>query len=93
MLFVSVYYVYEIDVSEYFHEMTLFDLNRHLSVVVDLTLPQCEMIKSLKLEEGNLITATLVSTVSSVGQTEEWLLLKIDDISRMIYSWEDISSL
>lgn len=51
------------------------------------------MIKSLKLEEGNLITATLVSAVSSIGQTEEWLLLKIDDISRMIYSWEDISSL
>lgn len=93
MLFVSVYYVNEIDISEYFHEMILFDLNRHLSVVVDLTLPQCEMIKSLKLEEGNLITATLVSAVSSIGQTEEWLLLKIDDISRMTYSWEDISSL
>lgn len=39
MLFVSVYYINEIDISEYFHEMTLFDLNRHFLVVVDLTLP------------------------------------------------------
>ena len=93
MIFVSVYYVGEIDISEHFHEMTLFDLNRVSPVVVDLTLPQCEMIKSLKLEAGNLITATLVSAVSSIGQTEEWLLLKIDDISRMVYSLEDISPL
>lgn len=93
MIFVSVYYVGEIDISEHFHEMRLFDLNRVSPVVVDLTLPQCEMIKSLKLEAGNLITATLVSAVSSIGQTEEWLLLKIDDISRMVYSLEDISPL
>ena len=49
-----------------------------------------EMIKNLKLKEGNLITATLTSAVSSIGQTEEWLLLKIDDISRVIYNLEDI---
>lgn len=90
MVLVSVYLVDEIDISERFHEMTLIDLNNFCPVVVDLTLPQCEMIKSLKLEEGNLITATLISAVSSIGQTEEWLLLKIDDISRMIYNLEDI---
>lgn len=90
MIFVSVYYISEIDISEYFHEMTLIDLNNSYQVVVDLTLPQCEMIKNLKLKEGNLITATLTSAVSSIGQTEEWLLLKIDDISRMIYNLEDI---
>lgn len=90
MIFVSVYYIGEIDISEHFHEMTLIDLNNPYPVVVDLTLPQCEMIKNLKLKEGNLITATLTSAVSSIGQTEEWLLLKIDDISRMIYNLEDI---
>ena len=90
MIFTSVYFVDEIDISEHFHEMTLIDLNRQHPVVVDLTLPQCEMVKSLKLEEGNLIVASLVSAVSSRGQTEEWLLLKIEVISRMIYSSEDV---
>lgn len=90
MVFVSVYFIDEIDISELFHEMTLIDLKRPCPVVVDLTLPQCEMVKSLKLEEGNLITATLVSAVSSIGQTEEWLLLKIEDVSRMTYELEDI---
>ena len=50
------------------------------------------MVKSLKLEEGNLIVASLVSAVSSIGQTEEWLLLKIEDVSRMTYTLEDIFS-
>lgn len=90
MVFVSVYFIAEIDISEYFHEMTLINLNNPYPIVVDITLPQCEMVKSLKLEEGNLITATLVSAVSSIGQTEEWLLLKIEDVSRMIYELEDI---
>lgn len=90
MVFISVYFVLEIDISEHFHEMTLVDLNRPCPVVVDLTLPQCEMVQSLKLKEGNLITATLVSAVSSIGQTEEWLLLKIEDVSRMTYELEDI---
>lgn len=90
MVFVSVYFIDEIDISELFHEMTLIDLNRPCPVVVDLTLPQCEMVKSLKLEEGYLITATLVSAVSSIGQTEECLLLKIEDVSRMTYELEDI---
>lgn len=93
MIFVSLYYIAEIDISECFHEMTLIDLNRPYSVVVDLTLPQCEMVKSQKLEEGNLIAASLASAVSSIGQTEEWLLLKIEDISRMTYKLEDIFSL
>lgn len=70
--------------------MTLINLSNYHEVVVDLTLPQCEMIQNLNLQEGNLITATLISAVSSIGQTEEWLLLKIDDVFRMIYNWEDI---
>jgi hypothetical protein len=91
MIFVSVYFIAEIDISEDFHEMTLIDLNNPIyPVVVDLTLPQCEMVKSLKLEEGNLFSASLVSAVSSIGQTEEWLLLKIEDVSRMAYKLEDI---
>lgn len=76
MIFVSVYYIGEIDISEHFHEMTLIDLNNPYPVVVDLTLPQCEMIKNLKLKEGNLITATLTSAVSSIGQTEECVVLR-----------------
>lgn len=92
MIFASIYFIDEIDISEHFHEMTLIDLNRPCPVVVDLTLPQCEMVKSLKLEEGNLIVASLVSAVSSIGQTEEWLLLKIEDVSRMTYTLEDIFS-
>ncbi|MCD8362723.1 MAG: hypothetical protein LUC98_07155, partial [Lachnospiraceae bacterium] len=90
MIFVSVYYIGEIDISEGFHEMTLIDLRNSCPVVVDLTLPQCEMINTLKLKEGNLITATLASAVSKIGQTEEWLLLKIDDISRMVYNLNDV---
>lgn len=92
-IFTSVYYIREIDISECFHEMTLIDLNNFFPVVVDLTLPQCEMINNLKLKESNLITATLISSVSNIGQTEEWLLLKIEDVSQMIYDLKDISQI
>lgn len=89
----SVYYVAEIDISELFREMTLIDLRRlNVPVVVDLTLPQCDSIKSLKLEEGNLITGTLISQVSTMGQTEEWLLLDISDVSSIVYDLEEIFS-
>ena len=91
MTFTSIYFVAEIDISDGFKEITLIDLQRpSFPVIVDLTLPQCEMIHSLKLKEGNLITASVISAPSQIGQTEEWLLLKIDDISRIIFTLEDL---
>lgn len=79
--FTSNYYIGEIDIStERFKEMTLFDIERGGIVVVDLTIPQVKMIEEMKLETGNVILATLLSRVSTVGQSEEWFLLNIADV-------------
>ncbi|WP_258298176.1 hypothetical protein [Paenibacillus peoriae] len=79
--FTANYYIAEIDIStNKFKEMTLFDIKRDGIVVVDLTLPQVKMIEEMKLEVGNVILATLLSRVSSVGQSEEWFLLNIADV-------------
>lgn len=53
-------------------------------LVVDLTLPQAEMIQKLKLEEGHIIIATVMSNIMTLGQSEEWLLLNIKDVYREI---------
>lgn len=78
--FTSNYYIAEIDIiTDRFKEMTLFDIERGGIVVVDLTIPQVKMIEEMQLEIGNVILATLLSRVSSVGQSEEWFLLNIAD--------------
>ncbi|MDF4740389.1 hypothetical protein P3530_23880 [Vibrio parahaemolyticus] len=79
----SLYGILEIDIDgDKFKELTLFDLQNYIPVVVDLTLPQALLIKDLKLEEFNGIVATIISNISSIGQTEEWLLLDIHDVYR-----------
>ncbi|MCC3372164.1 hypothetical protein [Cohnella sp. REN36] len=79
--FTSNYYIAEIDITtDLFKEMTLFDIETGGIVVVDLTLPQVKMIEEMQLEVGNVILATLLSRVSSVGQSEEWFLLNIADV-------------
>lgn len=79
--FNSNYFIAEIDIdNNLFKEMTLFDLDRNMPLVVDLTIPQANMIQDLKLEVGNVIFATLLSFVSTIGQTEEWHLLNIEDV-------------
>ena len=86
LVFTSQYYIAEIDVAtDVFKEMTLLDMDRGaMPLVVDLTLPQAEMIKKLKLERGHIIIATVMSNVTTLGQTEEWLLLNIKDVYRKI---------
>ena len=86
LVFTSQYYIAEIDVAtDAFKEMTLLDMDRGaMPLVVDLTLPQAEMIKKLKLERGHIIIATVMSNVTTLGQTEEWLLLNIKDVYRKI---------
>ncbi|UAL54474.1 DUF4145 domain-containing protein [Metabacillus dongyingensis] len=79
----SVFVICEIDFeTELFKEITLLDLINGLSVVVDLTIPQVQELKRLKLEEKNGIIATIISKVSSIGQTEEWMLLEIQEVYR-----------
>ena len=74
--------------------MTLFDMERGtLPVVVDLTLPQADMIKALRLEQGNVIIATIISTVTSIGQTEEWHLLNIKDVYREVIDMSELEQL
>lgn len=86
LVFTSQYYVAEIDIStNAFKEMTLLDMERGaMLLVVDLTLPQAEMIQKLKLEEGHIIIATVMSNITTLGQSEEWLLLNIKDVYREI---------
>lgn len=75
--------------------MTLVDIDRGILpiIVVDLTLPQSDMIKKLRLEKGNVIIATIISTVSSIGQTEEWHLLNIKDIYREVINMSELEQL
>lgn len=86
LIFTSQYYVAEIDIlTNAFKEMTLLDMDRGaMPLVVDLTLPQAEMIQKLKLEEGHIIIATVMSNITTLGQSEEWLLLNIKDVYRNI---------
>ncbi|SEN76038.1 hypothetical protein SAMN04487786_0206 [Paenisporosarcina quisquiliarum] len=73
----------EIDIDgEYLKEITLFELQRYIPVVIDLTIPQAHQIKELKLEEYNVVVATIISNISSIGQTEEWLLMSIHHVYR-----------
>lgn len=96
LLFTSQYYIAEIDIeTNVFKEMTLVDIDRGILpiIVVDLTLPQSDMIKELRLEKGNVIIATIISTVSSIGQTEEWHLLNIKDIYREVINMSELEQL
>lgn len=96
LLFTSQYYIAEIDIeTNVFKEMTLVDIDRGILpiIVVDLTLPQSDMIKKLRLEKGNVIIATIISTVSSIGQTEEWHLLNIKDIYREVINMSELEQL
>lgn len=94
LVFTSLYYVAEIDVdTSEFKEMTLVDIHRSgLPVVVDLTLPQVKNIKALNIKEGNLIIATIFSTITTLGQSEEWLLVNIQDIYREIIELNELSN-
>ncbi|MGL4875607.1 MAG: DUF4145 domain-containing protein [Clostridium sp.] len=81
LIFTSLYKVLEIDIdSDNFKEMTLYDLERELVAVVDLTLPQVDKIRRMNLVEGNIILATVISLVSQIGITEEWQLLDVKDV-------------
>ncbi|WP_033714335.1 hypothetical protein [Bacillus cereus] len=87
MIFQSNYYIADIDIeTEGFKEMTLFDINSVSGLVLDLTLPDVNNVINLKLEVGNVIFATLISNVSSIGLSEEWKLLSIDDVYYGYYS-------
>lgn len=93
LVFTSLYYVAEIDVdTSRFKEMTLIDIHRiGLPVIVDLTLPQVDSIKKMKIEEGNIIVATIFSTVTTLGQSEEWHLVNIQDIYREVIELNELS--
>ncbi|MEB9946763.1 hypothetical protein P4K84_22380 [Bacillus cereus] len=87
LIFQSNYYIADIDIeTEDFKEMTLFDINSGSGLVLDLTLPDVNNVINLKLEVGNVIFATLISNVSSIGLSEEWKLLSIDDVYYGYYS-------
>lgn len=82
-VFTNIYSILEIDInSDLFKEMTLLDLNSGIPFVVDLTLPQVDEIRRLKLEEQNVIVASVLSKVSTTGQTEQWILLDIQQVYR-----------
>ncbi len=92
MVFTSQYYVAEIDTeTDLFREMTLVDMERPpLILVVDLTLPQAQRIKKSRLERGNIIIASVLSAVSTTGQTEEWILLSIKDVYREVLELSEL---
>ena len=74
--------------------MTLLDMDREaMPLVVNLTLPQAEIVIILGLEEGHIIIATVMSNVNTLGQTAERLLLNIKDIYREITDLTELSDL
>lgn len=92
----SLFWIGEIDIdSHLFKEMTLVDLpktillDRPLTPIIDLTLPQADNVRELKLQEGNIIIATVISSVSPSGQTETWNLLSIDEIFRGVLTIDE----
>lgn len=90
----SYYYIGEIDVkTEHIKEMTVFDLNCGLPAIIDLTLPQADRLKNLKLQEGNIILASFIATVAETGLTEEWQLLNIYDTYHGIITLEEVDSI
>ena len=48
-----------------------------------MTLPQVELLKKMNVNEKNIIIASVVSSVTTLGQTEEWHLLNIRDVYRV----------
>lgn len=94
LLFTAYYYIAEIDIeSEQFKEFTVFDLNRKLLAVIDLTLPQAEKIVKMKLQEGNIMLASCIATVADTGMTEEWQLLDIHDIYHGVIELNKLDSI
>ena len=43
--------------------------------------------------EGDIIIATIMTNVSTLGQTEEWLLLDIKDVYRQITDLTELKKL
>ncbi|MGX8177332.1 DUF4145 domain-containing protein [Exiguobacterium artemiae] len=79
----SIFKVLEVDIdTERFKEITFFDIEMQLPVIVDLTFAQSDRIRDLKLEKNNVVVASILSNVSSMGQTEEWILLDVHGLLR-----------
>ncbi|MCQ2017147.1 DUF4145 domain-containing protein [Clostridium butyricum] len=93
-MFTSKYYIAEIDTdTDAFKEITLVDIDRgFIPLVVDLTLPQVELLKRMNVEEKNIIIASVVSSVTTLGQTEEWHLLNIRDVYRVKVELDDLEN-
>lgn len=92
LVFTSRYYVAEIDTeTSRFKEMALVDMERlGLPVIIDLTLPQADRIKELGIKQGNVIVATVFSTITTMGQSEEWHLVNIQDIYRGVIGLNEL---
>ncbi|WP_069999650.1 hypothetical protein [Cellulosilyticum sp. I15G10I2] len=90
IVFESLYYIAEIDIkNDDFKEMSLVDIDSQKVIpfpfVLDLTLPDVQRVKEMRLEEKNVIRATVIANVTSAGLTEEWKLLDIKDVYRGKY--------
>lgn len=71
--------------------MALVDMERlGLPVIIDLTLPQADRIKELGIKQGNVIVATVFSTITTMGQSEEWHLVNIQDIYRGVIGLNEL---
>lgn len=94
LIFTSYYYIAEVDIAgNDFKEMTLVDLGRGgIPVVVDLAIPQAEMIDRMKIQAGNIVLATLISRVSETGMTEEWQLLSVLDVYHEAISLDELDT-
>lgn len=70
----SIYRVEDIDTDGEPFEITLKDLSCGMTVIVDLTEGDLEMIKENSIHEGNVMATTLMSIPNNLEITTEWRL-------------------
>lgn len=76
----SVYEILEVDKS--FDEITLRDLANQMLVIVEFPEEEQEYYQNKELQEGNIVSATLMSVIDRNGLTAEWTILDIDKIQK-----------
>lgn len=69
-----------LEIDEDFDEISLKDLSNQMIVIVEFPEQEREYYQNKELEEGNSVTATLMSVIDQNGLTAEWTILDIDKI-------------
>ncbi len=73
----SNYLVEDMDFDAHPPEVTLKDLQNSLVVIVDITDNEVELLRSMSLSKGEVISAAIGSVTNGLGMSAEWRFLSI----------------